>query len=112
MKYYTQATGITKSGDIEIAPGFAYKGKVTLKTYKQALELDGFIQPEFTNVPGYNHWVTYKQDKEVAEIVFDLNKENFEDGDPLIAGLHQDIRGRLYPTFIEKEKNKKTMIIF
>ena len=31
LKYYTQATGITKSGDIEIAPGFAYKGKVTLK---------------------------------------------------------------------------------
>ena len=27
LKYYTQATGITKSGDIEIAPGFAYKGK-------------------------------------------------------------------------------------
>ena len=34
-----------------------------------------------------------------------LFNENFEDGDPLIAGLHQDIRGRLYPTFIEKKKN-------
>ena len=107
LKYYTQATGITKSGDIEIAPGFAYKGKVTLKTYKQALELDGFIQPEFTNIPGYNLWVTYKQDEEVSEIVFDLDKETFEDGDPLIAGLHQDIRGRLYPTFIGNKKNKK-----
>ena len=107
LKYYTQATGITKSGDIEIAPGFAYKGKVTLKTYKQALELDGFIQPNFANNPAYDLWVTYKQNEEIAEVVFDLNKEAFEDGEPLIAGLHQDIRGRLYPTFIENKKNKK-----
>ena len=82
------------------------KVKVTLKTYKQALELDGFIQPEFTNNPAYDLWVTYKQDEEIAEVVFDLNKEAFEDGKPLIAGLHQDIRGRLYPTFIENKKNK------
>ena len=107
LKYYTQATGITKSGDIEIAPGFAYKGNVTLKTYKQALELNGFVQPEFTKKPEYNLWVTYKQEEEIAEVVFNLKEETFEDGDRIIGGLHQDIRGRLYPTFIEKKKNQK-----
>ena len=106
IQRYTEATGKTLSEDLEIAPGFMYKGGITLKTYKQALELSGFVQPQFTNKPDYNFWVTYAQKEEIAEVVFDLDEEVFEEGDPIIGGLHRDIRGRLYPTFLEKKKSE------
>ena len=106
VQLYTEATGKTLSGDLEIAPGFVYKGGVTLKTYKQALELNGFVQPQFTNKPGYDFWVTYAQEEEINEVIFDLDEEVFEDDEPIIGGLHKDIRGRLYPTFIEKKKSE------
>jgi len=106
VQRYTEATGKTLSGNLEIAPGFVYKGGITLKTYKQALELSGFVQPQFINKPDYDFWITYAQKEEINEVVFDLEEEAFEDGEPLIGGLHQDIRGRLYPTFIEKKKSE------
>jgi hypothetical protein len=97
------ATGIVpKSNHLDISAGFLYNGGVTLRTYKQALELDGFVKPDFKSLPNHDSWFAYAQSGEETEVRVDISQTTYEDGDPVIAGLHYGTSGKIYHTFTEK----------
>ena len=86
-----------------ISPGFFYKGSVKMYAYKQALELDGAVQIDLDR-KGYDKWIEYTRTNEETAIKIDFQNAQFDDKTPLIAGLHYDLRGKLYATFIEERK--------
>ena len=102
---YTHAIGeVPDNQRLIISPGFLYKGSTEMKAYKQALELNGSIKPDFTSKPNHNTWITYSRVDEQPEVVIDIETHTYDDGDPIVAGLHYDQFGKIYPTFIEKHK--------
>ncbi len=94
---------VDQDQNLIIAPGFFYKGSVKMFAYKQALELEGAVKIALDR-PGYDKWIEYKRTDEETAIKIDFEKALFDDKTPLIAGLHFDLRGRLYTTFIEERK--------
>ncbi len=86
-----------------ISPGFFYKGSVRMYAYKQALELDGAVQIDLDR-SGYDKWIEFTRTDEETAIKIDFENAQFDDQTPLIAGLHYDLRGKLYTTFIEQRK--------
>lgn len=92
---------VSKSAHVDIAPGFLYQGGVTLKAYKQALELSGFVKPDFKSLPDHDFWVSYERTGDEVDIYIDMSSAVFENGDPAIAGLHYGTSGKVYHTFLE-----------
>lgn len=86
-----------------ISPGFYYKGKVKMYAYKKALELDGFVKLALKK-PGYDYWMRYAKKDDDPNVNIDLASSYYEDEDPIIAGLHYDLRGSVYASFVEKRK--------
>lgn len=103
--FSTKATGeISETKKIDIAPGFLYKGGVTLKVYKQALELDGYVKPDFKNQPGHNFWISYSRTEDQTRISVPIDKAKYENGDAIVAGIHVGLDKSLYSTFIERHR--------
>ena len=101
---YSIAEGlIPASKNLEVAAGFLFKGGVTLKAYKQALELDGLVKPIIPGI-AQNEWVTYSRTEDETEVIVDFENAFFEDGTSAVAGLHFDNAGNIYPTFVEQRK--------
>lgn len=99
----TVATGlVSKSSQMEIAPGFLYKGVVTLRAYKQALELSGFVKPEFESLPNHDNWISYDRVEDSTSVTVNIANSTFEDGEAIVAGLHYGTSGKLYHTILEK----------
>lgn len=86
-----------------IAPGFYYKGNAKMYAVKPALELDGSVKLVMKN-PAYDYWIQYKRPAESQKIEIDMETARFDDEDEVIAGLHYDLKGTLYPTFAEKRR--------
>jgi hypothetical protein len=93
---------VSKSSHIDIAPGFLYQGGVTLRADKQALELAGFVKPDFKTLPNHDFWVSYERTGNEIDIFIDMAAAVFENGDPAIAGLHYGTSGKIYHTFLEE----------
>ncbi|XOV92518.1 MAG: hypothetical protein ACFHWX_20220 [Bacteroidota bacterium] len=94
---------VAEEQNLIISPGFFYKGSVKMYAYKQALELDGAVKIDLKR-PGYDKWIEYERTDEETAIKIDFERAQFDDKTPLIAGLHFDLRGKLYTTFIEERK--------
>jgi hypothetical protein len=102
----SKATGeVDMAAKLAIAPGFLYKGGVTLRVFKQALELDGYVKPNFLSKPNHNIWMSFARADTLTEIVLDVTTAQYEDGDDALAGIHFDRSGKIYTTFIEKRKS-------
>ena len=92
---------ILESDKVEISAGFMYKGAVTMYAYKEPLELEGLVKLQtqfFGN--DYNKWIKYERDGEENEVAIDYDVAQYEDGSPVNAGLHFDIRGNVYPSIL------------
>lgn len=89
--------------DLLISPGFYYKGKVKMFAHKKALELDGFVKLALEK-PTYDSWVKYIKTDSDPNVLIDFNNSFYEDEDPVLAGLHYDLRGTIYSSFVEKRK--------
>lgn len=87
-----------------IAPGFYYKGHVEMFSYKKALELNGAVQLMLQD-PGYNYWVQYQRTDDSTDVRIDFENAYFEDEEPVVAGLHYDLRGELYTSFVAKRRS-------
>lgn len=83
-----------------ISPGFYYKGKVKMYAYKKALELDGFVKLDLKNKD--DHWIKYARKDADPNVRIDIAKSRYEDESPIIAGLHYDLRGSLYTSFVSQ----------
>ncbi len=93
---------VSKSSKIDIAPGFLYHGGVTLKADKQALELSGFVKPDFHTLPDHDFWISYERTGDEVDIFIDMSQSIFENGESAIAGLHYGISGKIYHSFLEE----------
>ena len=103
IEHSSTASGIVPKGkDFQIAAGFLYHGGVVFRAYKQALELEGYIKPNFKSLPLHDTWLTYERKGNEKEIMVDISQITFEDGEPVVAGLHYGSSGRIYHTFTEK----------
>ncbi len=98
---------IRDSDKVEISSGFLYRGSVRMYAYKKPLELNGMVKLLLKSFgTDYDKWVLYERtDASVNEVVIDFDNSRYEEGDELIAGLHYDIRGDIYPTFISDKKD-------
>ena len=96
---------VPEEQNLKIAPGFFYKGSVEMFAYKQALELDGQVRMNVQNIPNANElWIPYTRRDSSIYPHIPLVNAIFEDGTQALAGVHNDIQGKLYSTFIEKRK--------
>ncbi len=86
-----------------IAPGFYYKGGTRMYAYKPSLDLDGFVKLKLSE-PSYNYWLQYERSDGNPEVSMDFETALFEDEVQPIAGLHYDLRGSIYTTFVELRK--------
>jgi hypothetical protein len=103
--YSSYAIGEITNKKLEIAPGFYYKGGVGFRAYKQKLELEGgFIQPILPSKPDHDVWINYSQKEDSASILIDITNNLDENGEPILAGIHINLRGEIYPGFIERRK--------
>ncbi len=87
-----------------ISPGFIYKGSVTMFAYKKALELEGAVKLKLTD-PNYDHWILFERIDEDPQVRIPFDNAQFDDGTQAIAGIHVDLRGDPYATFVEKRRN-------
>jgi len=86
-----------------IAPGFYYKGRVKMYAYFPTLELDGSVKLMLRD-PGYDQWILYQRHRDSSELAINFDKAVFSDESQAIAGMHYDLRGSIYSTFVEKRK--------
>lgn len=111
---HTVSSGEVKDTDkLLISPGMYFKGNMTMRAYKQALELDGFVKLNLENRPGYDTWIKYKSDAEQQEVVFDFNNSFTEKGEVLHAGLHfESGTNSLYSTFANDKRTPADIDFF
>ncbi|MEQ8470330.1 MAG: hypothetical protein RIC35_04055 [Marinoscillum sp.] len=96
---------VLQKDNVVIAPGFYYKGEVKMFAHKKALELKGSVRLDLKN-PAYDHWVLYDRKDNNTQVSIDFNNAFYTDESQAIAGLHYDLRGSLYGTFVEKRQNE------
>ncbi|MEM6830523.1 MAG: hypothetical protein AAF551_08385, partial [Bacteroidota bacterium] len=84
-----------------ISPGFKYKGGVTMYAYKEALELDGLVQLE---LEAHNNWVYFLRTDDKPNVELPFDNAELEGGGQAISGIHNDLRGDLYTTFVEQRQ--------
>lgn len=106
LEQQTVATGTVSGTDSLLAsPGIFYKGSITMRARKPALELDGYVKLDLKKVPSYDTWIQYASDAEQQEVIIDFNNDLTEFGGHLVAGLHFDYNDySLYHTFIQDKR--------
>ncbi|MDN4165554.1 hypothetical protein QWY31_08580 [Cytophagales bacterium LB-30] len=114
LAMHTVASGeVYDVNNLLISPGMYFKGMVTMRADKKALELDGFVKLDLKSRPGYDTWIAYKSDAEQQEIVFDFNNSYTERGERLIAGVHfESGTNSLYSTFASDKRTPADMDFF
>ncbi len=86
-----------------IAPGFYYKGETKMYANKKALDLKGSAKLILRD-KSYDHWLLYNRTDGKPEVTLDFETAMFDDETQPVAGLHYDLRGSLYATFVETRK--------
>ena len=100
----TVAYGTVEDRDsLLLAPRMYYKGRLTMKARKPALELDGYVRFLVRNRPP--QWFRYSQTGEEKDILVDFDKAETEMGQTAHAGLHFSADHQLYVTFLEDKKS-------
>lgn len=88
-----------------IAPGFLFKGTVTMYATKPALALDGFIKVNTQNISQTN-WIPFERTADNPNLTLTIDsKTTAADGSQVVAGLNVDTKGALYPTLLGKTRS-------
>jgi hypothetical protein len=104
---------VSPEQNLKIAPGFFYKGSVEMFAYKKALELEGQVRMDVQNIPNGNElWIPYTRKDSSVYPHIPLANAIFEDGSQALAGVHNNIQGKLYSTFIEKRQAETDLDFF
>ena len=111
VEYSIAKSLIPDTKKMQIAEGFLFKGGISLKAYKQALELQGKVKPIIPSIP-QNEWVTYSRTKDETDVIVDFDNALFDDGSKAVAGLHYDHAGNIYPTFVEQRQQPDHVDLF
>jgi hypothetical protein len=103
---HTKASGYV-SGDknVKVSSGFIFEGDITMSAYKKALELEGAVKLDLAGLSDRNIWIEYQSDDDIAEVVIPFDEALTRQGQPLNAGIHFDMKGDLYMSFITEKKD-------
>lgn len=112
-RYYTVSSGEVKETDnLTLAPGLLYKGKMTMYADKPALELDGYVRLELSNMAD-NSWIVYHSSSDDEMGVINIAKSITDTRDPVAAGLFLDSRqDQLYATLLSSKRNDEDLPVF
>ena len=103
---------IPEDQNLKIAPGFFYKGHIEMFAHKKALELNGHIRMDVQNIPNGDFWIPYERTDSSIHPHIPIKNAIFEDGTQGVAGMHYDLKGSIYSTFIEKRKTPSDIDFF
>jgi len=103
---HTKASGYV-SGDmnVQVSSGFIFEGDITMSAYKKALELEGAVKLDLAGLSDRNIWIEYQSDDDIAEVVIPFDEALTRQGQPLNAGIHFDLKGDMYMSFITEKKD-------
>ncbi len=94
---------VMESQNFVISPGFLFKGSVVMYASNPALELNGSVKL-MLNDPADEKWVMYRRKDGPDQVQLPINENTiFDNGTRVMAGIHKDIRGNLYHTFIDSK---------
>lgn len=112
-RYHTVSSGEVKETDnLTLAPGLLYKGKMTMYADKPALELDGYVRLELSNMTD-NSWIVYQSSSDDEMGVISIAKSITDAGDPVAAGLFLDSQqDQLYATLLSSKRSEEDLPIF
>ncbi len=104
---------VAESEKVQIAPGFLFKGEVTMYADRRGLELNGLVKLGLKSVPDYDYWLQYYNSGDSAEVVIDVATTQTEDGLPIDAGLlYDNIDYSIYPLFVNNKNRVEDEYIF
>jgi hypothetical protein len=67
------------------------------------LELDGYVRlQQKTN---NKNWMRYTRKEADPDVKIDIGKSTYEDLSPILAGMHYDLRGNIYTSFVSQRKS-------
>jgi hypothetical protein len=92
---------VLENQNLKIAKGFFYKGSVEMFAHKQALELDGFVRMDVRNIANANMWIPFQRNDDRVDPFIPLKNAVLEDGRQAVAGIHYNLKGEIYSTFVE-----------
>lgn len=102
---YTKASGdIQEDENFLISPGFVFAGKVTMLSYKKALELEGAVKLNLKKLAERNIWIEYTSTDDIEEIIIPFDQAITRQGRPLNAGIHFE-DGQPYISFITEKRS-------
>ncbi|MFN8354499.1 MAG: hypothetical protein U0Y10_08640 [Spirosomataceae bacterium] len=112
--YFTEATAVIGEKEtFKVSPKLRYRGDITMLSYEQTLQLDGFIQPMLKKRPDSDFWIPYKAtnaQNAPIQITKDLKADG---GANLVAGLHfRSGSSGLYSTFLTPKEDTRDEDIF
>src|SRR5690606_41215351 len=87
---HTASSGeVLEADKLTLAPGLLYKGKMTMYANKPALELDGYVRLELSNMAD-NSWIVYKSSSDEEMGVIHIATSITDEGESVAAGLFID----------------------
>src|SRR5690606_15217230 len=97
---------------LTLAPGLLYKGKMTMYANKPALELDGYVRLELSNMAD-NSWIVYKSSSDEEMGVIHIATSITDEGESVAAGLFIDSQTEeLYATLLSSKRSPDDHPVF
>lgn len=107
--YFTEAKAIIADNQVfKVSPKLRYRGDITMLSYEQTLQLDGFIQPMLKKRPDSDFWIPYKASN-AQNAPIQITKDLKADGGTILAvGLHfRSGTSGLYTTFLTPKEDAR-----
>ncbi|MGL1888808.1 MAG: hypothetical protein OCD76_20015 [Reichenbachiella sp.] len=94
---------ITEEENVRVAPGFFYKGDVTMYADQEALEKKGYVTLDMKSLGRYDYWISYDTPGDTADVEIDLALSKTVEGEMVTAGIMEDeINSSLYMAFVRE----------
>lgn len=112
-RYHTVSSGeVLEADKLTLAPGLLYKGKMTMYANKPALELDGYVRLELSNMAD-NSWIVYKSSSDEEMGVIHIATSITDEGESVAAGLFIDSQTEeLYATLLSSKRSPDDHPVF
>lgn len=104
---------VDENKNLQIVPGFLFKGTTTMYADRKALELNGFAKLNIKSIPDYNYWIKFASFGDSTDVNIHVGTAITEDGNFVEAGLVYDgITNQIYPNFVNHRKRQDDIYLF
>jgi hypothetical protein len=104
---------VAESQNLQMAPGFLFKGSTTMYADKKKLELNGLTKLNIKSIPDYDHWIQFAQSGDSTDVSIDLASALTEEGSAIDAGLiYDNISYNVYSSFVQNRNRAEDVYLF